>query len=297
MYDTLLVPVDGSDHSRRAAEHGLGLAGRFEATVHLLKVIDLQAAAGPVNAGGVGEVFLDRLQTEAETVVEEVRAAVDDHGVDIRTAVIRGQPSETILEYAAEHDAGLLAMGTHGRTGLNRYIMGSVTERVVRQADQPVLTVHATEDNRFDDGYDDILVPTDGSEFAAAAVERGIEIAAQFDAHVHAVNVVDINAAAFSPTYTPPTELIETLTTQGENATEEIATTARHAGLSATTEVRRGVPSDELLQYADETDIDLVAMGTAGRSGLTRLLVGSTTEQILRRADVPVIAVPPAEQR
>jgi nucleotide-binding universal stress UspA family protein len=296
MYDTLLVPVDGSDHSIRAAEHSVGLARRFDATVHLLNVVDIQAAAGPFDAGGVGGEFLAALEEQGQTVLDDVQAAVDDQGVDLQTAVSKGRPAEAILDYGAEHDAGLLAMGTHGRTGLDRYIIGSVTERVIRQSDRPVFTVHATDRNQFEDGYDDILVPTDGSEFASAAVDHAVAIAAQFDAHVHAVNVVDINAAAFSPSYTPPTEILEGLTSAGQEATEAVASAAREADLAATTEVRKGIPSDELLDYADEADVDLITMGTAGRAGLSRYLVGSTTERLLRRADVPVLAVTPTRQ-
>lgn len=296
MYDVILVPVDGSDHSVRAAEHSLGLADRFDATVHLLNVVDVQVAAGPFDAGGVREEFLATLEEHGETVLDDVRAAVDTHGIDVEREVVRGRPSKTILDYAAEHDVDIIAMGTHGRTGLDRYIVGSVTERVIRQTERPVFTLHATDRNRVDDGYDDILVPTDGSEFAAAAVEHAVAIATQFDARVHAVNVVDSNAAAFGPAHTPPTALIDGLTSAGEDATADVATTAQDAGLAATTAVRRGVPSDELLDYADEHGVDLIAMGTAGRSGLSRYLVGSTTERLLRRADVPVLAVTPEQQ-
>lgn len=294
MYDTILVPTDGSDHAVRAAEHGLGLARAFDATVHVINALDVRAAAGPFDAGGVDEEYVAQLEEEREKTIEAVETVVDESD-DVRTAVIRGKPSEAILEYAADNDAELLAMGTHGRSGLNRYIAGSVTERIVRHADIPVLTARATEQSRVGDGYEEILIPTDGSELAAEAIEHGIAIAQQFDARVHTVNIVDLSEIAATPNYTPPTELIERFESEGEAATERIAAEARDVGLDAVTEVRKGFSATDLLEYADENAIDLITMGTAGRSGLDRFLLGSTTERVIRHADMPVIAVSPAE--
>jgi nucleotide-binding universal stress UspA family protein len=289
VYDPILVPVDGSDHAVRAAEHGLGLARAFDATVRLLTVVDVGAAGGPFNAGGVDSAFVERLERGGEQAIAN---AVDEIGAEdgIETAVVRGEPGEAILEYATEHDVELIAMGTHGRTGIERYILGSVTERVVRRAEVPVFTVRATDRSQVG-GYDEILVPTDGSEFAAAAVEHAVSIARQFDARVHVLTVVDLGDIARTPDYMPPAELIERLENAGEDATERIAAQVRDADLEATTRVRDGHPAKEILAYSDEHDVDLIAMGTAGRTGPSRFLLGSTTERIVRHAEVPVLAV------
>ncbi|QLH82099.1 universal stress protein [Halosimplex pelagicum] len=290
MYETILIPTGGSDHAIRAAEHGHYLARRFDATVHVINVVDVQAAAGAFSAGGVGEEFIGRLETEGENTIEAVEAAIGETD-SLQTTTVRGKPGEAILEYADGHDADLLAMGTHGRTGINRYIAGSVTERVVRLADCPVLTVRATDRSRVTEDYDEILIPTDGSEPAAAAVEHGLAIAAQTGARVHAVNIVDIGDIAASPEYTPPTAVIEQLESEGEAATERIATQAQDRDLDAVTAVREGLPARDILEYADDADIDLIAMGTAGRTGLNRYLLGSTAERIVRHAEMPVVAV------
>lgn len=290
MYDTILVPTDGSDHAVRAAEHGLYLARAFDATVHVIHVVDLRGVAGPFDAGGVDEAFVERLEAEGEEAIDAVEA-VGGEADAIRTAMIRGDPREAILEYADEHGADLLAMGTHGRTGLNRYVAGSVAEGVVRLADVPVLTAGATDRTRLDGDYEDVLIPTDGSEPATAAVEHGLAIAGTTGARVHAVYVLDVGALATSPNYTPPGEVIEHLESEGERATEAIAERARDADLEATTHVREGYSARGLLDSADEHDVDLIAMGTAGRTGLSRYLLGSTAERVVRHADVPVLAV------
>ncbi|MEF8790052.1 MAG: universal stress protein [Haloarculaceae archaeon] len=289
MYETILVPTDGSEHALRAAEHGVYLARAFDATVHLLNVVDVQGAAGLFDAGGVDRAFVDRLEAEGERAIEAVEDAVD--GGDLRTALVRGDPREAILEYAAEQDADVIAMGTHGRTGVNRYIAGSVTERVVRFAEVPVLTVRATGGSRLEGDYEDVLVPTDGSDPAAAAIDHGVAIAERTGARVHAVNVVNVDAFGVGPDYASVEELRRHLEAEGQRATDEFAARAEEAGLEAVTDVRGGTPAKTLLRYAEEHGIDLIAMGTHGRTGLGRYVLGSTTERVLRRSDAPVLAV------
>lgn len=295
MYDTVLIPTDGSGHSVRAAEHGHSLAQLFDATVHVINVVDLQGAGGMFDVGGIDQSINDQLIAEGETAIEAVEAVVGERD-SVTTAVVKGEPSEAILEYADDHDVDVITMGTHGRTGLNRYIAGSVTERVVRLADVPVLTVRATDQSQLVGEYDEVLIPTDGSEPAAMAIDHGLAIAQKTGARIHAVNIVDVGDVAVSPNYTPPTEVIEHLESEGEAATDRIATQARARGLDAITEVREGFPASDLLDYADEHDIDLITMGTTGRTGLNRYLLGSTTERIIRHAEIPVLAVNAREQ-
>jgi len=289
MYDTVLLPTDGSDHAERAGVHAGLLAQRFGATVHVLNVVDLQSAAGPMNAGGVDEEYVQRLEAEGEAAIAAVEPTVEDAAVE--TAVVRGRPSQTILDYAADHDADLLAMGTHGRTGIRRYIAGSVVEHVVRHASVPVLTVRATETSHPGDGYEEILVPTDGSEPATVAVEHALAIAERMDARIHALNVVDAATLASGPEEQVSPDVLDELRARGERVTDEIATAAADRGIDATTAVREGLPARDILDYAADTDVDLITMGTVGRSGLSRFLLGSTTERVIRHAPVAVCAV------
>lgn len=288
MYDTILVPVDGSEHAERAAAHAQYLATVFDATVHVVSVVDVQAVAGPFDAGGVDEAFVERLEAEGEQAIEAVESEFE--GGAIETAVVQGRPNEAILDYTEEHGVDMIAMGTHGRTGLGRYLTGSVTEAVVRHAEVPVLTVRKTAASRVSE-YDDIMIPTDGSEAATAAVEHGLAVAERTGARVHVVNVVNVSDLATGADYTLPTELLQTFQERGERITEEIAAAARDRGLDAVTEVREGFPGQDLLDYAETAEVDLIAMGTAGRTGLRRFLLGSTAERVIRHADVPVLAV------
>ncbi|WP_123621431.1 universal stress protein [Halorubrum sp. CSM-61] len=169
MYDQILYPTDGSDGSKAAAEHVRELASAFDATVHVLCVVDSrhveigtgggflaedgsalsedpmeEARAGTVGGYDDANDRRDAMVEHGETLVEEASASVGD--VETTTAVESGTPHETILEYADENDVGLVVMGTRGRTGVERYLLGSVTEKVVRLSDVPVVTVRAGEE-------------------------------------------------------------------------------------------------------------------------------------------------------
>jgi nucleotide-binding universal stress UspA family protein len=289
MYGSILVPTDGSDHAARAAAHAAFLAEAFDATLHLLNVVDIDAEAGPFSAGGVGEEYLERLREGGQETVEETAATVDYD--DVRTAVVTDRPAPGILDYVDEEGIDLVVMGTHGRTGVQRYVLGSVAERVVSLADVPVLTVRAGEDTSPVEGYEEILVPTDGSDAAEVAIDPALAVAEVRDARIHAVNVIHVGAMAASPELAAPPETISALESIAEEATERVAEQARDAGLDAVTSVQQGRPAETLIDYAEENDIDLVAMGTAGRTGLSRFLLGSTTERVIRHAEMPVLAV------
>ncbi|WP_066414682.1 universal stress protein [Halorubrum aethiopicum] len=163
MYRDILYPTDGSTGSEAAAEHVQDLASSFGATVHVLHVVDTPHGGLGRSGGFVSDEFSsmsgrsaetgyegmemsdvdDALMEEAEAVVEEWAAALGD--VETVTEVEAGSPYSEILRYADEHDVDAIVMGTHGRTGIERYLLGSVTEKVVRMADRPVLTIRGNE--------------------------------------------------------------------------------------------------------------------------------------------------------
>jgi nucleotide-binding universal stress UspA family protein len=136
MLDTVVIATDGSDSVTRAVDVALDLAGRFEASVHALSVIDeseVNAAPAEVKAD-----MRDALESRAEAALEDVARTA---GGSVTTAVRSGRPAAEISRYAKEIDADLVATGTRGRHGENRFLIGSVAERVVRTCPVPVLTV------------------------------------------------------------------------------------------------------------------------------------------------------------
>ena len=140
MYREILVPTDGSEAAQAAIAHAIDLADRYGSRLHALFVVD-SAAYASLDAGA--QPVIESLKTEGERETARVEADAADAGIDAESAVEIGSPHRRIVDYAADHDIDLIFMATHGRTGLDRYLLGSVTERVVRTADCPVLTISA----------------------------------------------------------------------------------------------------------------------------------------------------------
>jgi nucleotide-binding universal stress UspA family protein len=138
MYDEILVPTDGSAAAERAIDHAVDIAETYGARIHAVYVVDA-GSYSTLEAGS--QVVMEALEDEGEQAVERVRAAAADHGVEVVTDVVAGSAHSSLLQYAEDNGVDLVVMGTHGRRGLNRYLLGSVTERVVRSSAVPVLTV------------------------------------------------------------------------------------------------------------------------------------------------------------
>ena len=136
MYETILVPTDGSDQADAAIDHAVSIARTHDATLHLLYVADTNRDSVTTLGGEV----VDALEQEGERIIGNATERLDP-AVDVVDAVDTGDPVETILDYAEVVDADLIVMGTHGRRGLDRYLLGSTTERVVRLSSIPVLTI------------------------------------------------------------------------------------------------------------------------------------------------------------
>jgi nucleotide-binding universal stress UspA family protein len=136
MFDSVVVATDGSESVRRAVDVALDLAERFEASVHALYVVD--ASEVESSPESVQDELRSALESEGEGALSTV---VDRAGTEVTTAVREGRPAAEITAYAREVDADIVATGTRGRHGENRFLVGSVAERVVRTCDRPVLTV------------------------------------------------------------------------------------------------------------------------------------------------------------
>lgn len=132
MYDSILIPTDGSEVSIRAAEEAFELAEEFDAQVHILYSV-AAAEVGSVENSGSEAAHLYEI---GEKSIDKIKTLAEEYDIEV------GAPHSTILEYADEHDIGLIVMGTHGRTGAERVLLGSTTERVMRHTKRPVLTIH-----------------------------------------------------------------------------------------------------------------------------------------------------------
>lgn len=142
LYDRILVPTDGSPASDPAIDHAVELASIHDATIHAIFVVNTASFVSlPTESAwdGVAEM----LEREGETALDAVVEAAEKRGVPVERVMLNGSPSHEVVRYAESEDCDLIVMGTHGRGGIDRLLLGSVTEKVVRSSTIPVLTIQA----------------------------------------------------------------------------------------------------------------------------------------------------------
>jgi len=285
MYENVLLPFDGSDGAAEVLHHASEIAHWADATLEVLYVADTTRDSVTVVEGRT----VDALEQQGEDVVDEAAKTLDTLGVAYDTDVVQGNPAPTIVDYAERYDQDLIVMPTHGREGLSRYLVGSVTEKVVRLSSVPVLTVRMRPDETLVFPYEDVLVPTDGSPAATYAADHVLSLAASLDATVHVLSVVDDSVLGLDVRSTVSGEESERVATE---AVEEVVSQAEARGVTDTVgSVERGSPVEEILDYIDSNDVHVVGLGTTGRTGTDRILLGSVAEKTVRAAPVPVMTV------
>lgn len=285
MYERILFPVDGSDTADAVLDYVLDIADACDAALDVLNV----ANTNRDSVTRVGTEVVDALEREGEQIVDAVEERATARGVEVVSAVEQGDPSATIVEYADLRDADLIAMATHGRQGLDRMLLGSVTERVARRASAPVLTIRPDDDVALRYPPESIVVPTDGSAVANAALDEAAALAAEHGATLHALTVVDPAVLGYDVYAAMEADVLEQRAASILDRAVERASDAGVADVVRATEF--GSPRRSIVRYAAEAAVDLVAMGTHGRSGVDRFLMGSVTEGTLRTAPVPVLTV------
>ncbi|MFC4408286.1 universal stress protein [Haloarchaeobius iranensis] len=285
MYDNILFPFDGSDGAAAALHHTSELAHWADATIQVLYVADTTRDSITVVDGET----VDALVQQGEEVVEEAAKTLDTLGAAYDTDIVQGNPAPTIVDYAERYDQDLVVMPTHGREGVSRYLAGSVSEKVVRLSPVPVLTVRMQPDETFAFPYENILVPTDGSAAATAAADQLVEFAAQLDATLHVLSVVDDAALGLDVRSVTSGKDSEAAAT---DAVETVVSTAEERGVKNTvTHIEHGTPVEGILDCIESNEIHAVGMGTTGRRGTDRILLGSVAENTVRSAPVPVMTL------
>ncbi|MFC6723602.1 universal stress protein [Halobium palmae] len=285
MYENILLPFDGSEGASEVLHHASEIAHWADATIHVLYVADTTRDSVTVVRGET----VDTLEQEGEEIVEEAAKTLDTLAVSYETDVVQGNPAPTIVEYAERYDLDLVVMPTHGREGVSRYLIGSVSEKVVRLSSVPVLTVRMQPDETLVFPYENVLIPTDGSAAATYAADHLLELAAALDATVHVLSVVDDTSLGLDVrSEVSGKDLEETAT----DAVDTVVSKAEARGVTKTVRhVEYGSPVEEILGSIESNVIHAVGMGTTGRRGTDRILLGSVAEKTVRSAPVPVMTL------
>ncbi|HSR53346.1 MAG TPA: universal stress protein [Acidobacteriota bacterium] len=289
----IICTTDFSDPAREALPHAVELARKFGAHITVLHVRTL-FTDDPSNVEfqfldeDMYEEFLDKnLEKAAKPISSDV---------EFETAVVRNvSPAAGILEYADEEAADLVVMGTHGRSALGHFFLGSVAEKVVRHAPCAVLTVGPEGQDHYIHKPDhaEILAPFDFSEHSIEAVGRALELARAFDANVHVLYVLEqeVHPAFFATWKLSVEQHLDEIRRNAVKALQEELGSETLEKIKVTVKIGDDRSDREISRYCRENDIDLVVMGTHGLSGIDRALLGSTTERVVRKAPCPVLTL------
>ena len=292
----ILVPTDFSANSEEALASAKMLAGRFGASLHLLHAVDEPFTAIAFASEMTSTLPLslrDEMIHDAEQRITQRLPADQKAWFRGSTEIVCGRPIPAILDAERRLGADLIVIGTHGHTGLAHALLGSVADRVVRTAAAPVLTMR----HGLAAGLSRILVPTDFSDTADDALDEAFLFADRFNAVLHLLHVVDdpfvtegLPAARYADD-APEFRLAILRDAQRRLAHRAQAGPAGVPPVQIQVDVRFGHGAKAIAEYAAEQAIDLIVMGTHGRTGMAHLLLGSVAERLLRTAPCPVLTV------
>ena len=279
---TILVPLDFSRASMEALSYAIPLAKKLAASVHLVHVRESDEAS---DVSGVSHLL--RETAKSIQLLREPRR-LSGENCHVRT----GQPFQEICDLAREINAGLIVIGTRGHTGLERILLGSTAERVVRFASRPALVVRRRKQPR-EFMLRKILAPVDFSQCSMSGAIYAAFLAKTFEANLLLLHVFSGVMAA--PTGKTSKSLKKNDAIDLENARLDMEAFMQLDFLrkvKRATEIRAGYAVDEVCREARKSDVDLVVIATHGRSGFNRMLLGSVAEHVVRYAECPVIVVP-----
>jgi len=293
-FKRILCPIDFSDASRHATDHAVALAGWYGAHITALHVLQRAVPFEPpilfAERGGLDRLPADREQvmTRMDDWMQPAAAAL----VPWDARIDEGVPAECVLQHARYLPADLIVMGSHGRSGFEHLVLGSVTEKVLRNAGCPVLTVPPRVATTAKLPFKRLLCPIDFSAPSLEALRIAFSLAEESDAELTVLNVVDWpdDDTFLTETFGSP-EMRRQLETQAAQRVDALIPDDARVWSRPSARVAVGKAYQEIIGAATAVAADLIVIGVHGRNALELTLFGSTTNQVVRRAPCPVLTI------
>ena len=290
----ILCPVDFSDASRHALQHAIAIAGWFESHITGLHVTRPEFVFEPpilfAERGGLKALRADRDQLH-ERLNEWMRPATAAR-IPWSVRVEEGVPAQRILDCVRSLPADLIVMGTHGRSGFEHLVLGSVTEKVLRNAACPVMTVPPRVATAAKLPFRRLLCPVDFSEASIGALHVALPLAEEADAELTVLNVVEWpDDETFLVEAFESPHMRRQLETQTAERIDALIPDEARVWSRPSWKVAIGTPHREIVAAAADMNADLIVIGVHGRNTLDVTLFGSTTNQVVRRAPCPVLTI------
>ena len=282
IYRKVLIAIDGSETSMYALREYIRFSKAENPSISVVSVI-------PTYEGDLAATWTNNIITsikkQCDASLSEAIKIAKEEGVTIQALCEEGTIHEKIVDLADMENYDLIVMGKKGLSLIERAFVGSVTERVIGYSRQDILVIP----NGAKIGRRNLLVATDGSAYSEAAARKAIEIAMQSHGEIKALSVVDVTVEFMLRAH----EIYDTLVAKAKGFSDVIKQKALAAGVKAEALVRDGEVYQVIIDVAKEHQIDMIIMGSLGRTGIKRLLMGSTAERVLGHATFPVLIVKP----
>jgi nucleotide-binding universal stress UspA family protein len=297
MYSRTLIPLDGSKTAETVLPYARFVAGALKLPIELLAVVDIVEMATHISADRAR--YLDAMIADSVRRSEQyLREIAHTFPNGTKCTVEKGKAEQVIIETAAADKGTLVTMATHGRSGMNRWLLGSVTEKVLRGGTNAMLLVRATEGAKVDGGLNlkSIVVPLDGSELAEGVLPAVAQLAKTFKLAVVLCRAYNLPYSAYAGgedyyavNYN---ELLTAMRDEAVDYLEKKAEAVKKVGIAEVSCLaKEGFAADEIISLARQSPGNLIAMCTHGRSGAKRWMLGSVTETVVRHSSGPILVL------
>jgi nucleotide-binding universal stress UspA family protein len=279
-YRKILVAIDGSESSKHALRESFKLAADEKCSVTVVSVI-------PRYEGDIGAMWITNVKEAMEKpctiALSEAANMAKEERVLIKTVCEEGEIYERIVDIADAEDCDVIVMGRKGMSLLGRTLIGSVTARVIGYSQKDVLVV--PEGSPI--GWKTILLATDGSKYSVAATNRAIDCAKSYGGDLYALSVIDIPPEFYS--HVKALDTADDLLKNAKDIVDKAKKQAEAQGIKTETYTKEGEPSKVITDLAREKVCDVIVIGSHGRTGLRRLLMGSVAEKVIGHSPCPVL--------
>ena len=287
-FKRIISPTDFSETAASALSSAAALASKFDAELHIASVVDTTAW----EYAGVTSASLARNLCEETTKrLEELELPEQASDLDVIHQVLMGDAGSAISEYAAKSEADLIVMASHARSSVSRFFLGSVADKLLNTTTCPVLLMRAPEGKvksaqETGRGFSKIVVPTDFSKNSEFGIDRATALAEAYQAELHIIHTIN----------TKPIDMLDKSTKKlamdgAKEATDEKLdklASSRNENLKVKTAILEGEPAESISNYASSESCDLIVIGSRGLGEISRLLLGSVADKVLRLAECPI---------
>lgn len=279
-YKKILVAFDGSISSKNALRQAIKFSETEKCWIKVIAVVP--SYEGDLELIGVSNIK-EVMKGPSERLIAEAREIADAEKAPIITNVEQGEAYEKIVDVAEAENCDVIVMGRRGKHRLERALMGGVTAQVIGHSKKDVLVV--PRDAVL--GWKSILLATDGSTYSEAAADHALDFAASYGSKLLAISVVNITEEF----YAMAPDAVDKMVKNARTLLDGIRKKAESAGIAAETFVKEGEPHLKIVELATDKNADVIFMGSHGRTGITRILMGAVTERVIGKASCPVLVV------